>query len=217
MIFTRYLIIALSVFIVACSSQPKKIDSPLFDSQGTSFSENENVVTIPQDKSFDIIENKKKQDLVSKQEQNFITYIAKGGEQLSFVARSLLGDPHKTDRLMEWNAQLQEGPLQKRQSILVKVEELNPIAIYLSKDLIEQNLEILGKSLRGFEKVNSYRVSHGDTLQKISSRFYSTTRNWTLLYLFNIQSIKNPDKLETGIMLQVPSLKVNPQPRSESE
>jgi len=52
-----------------------------------------------------------------------------------------------------------------------------------------------------------YVVQKYDTLQKISFKFYGTTKKWKYLYDVNKDAIKNPDKLYPGMKLVVPSLK----------
>ena len=60
--------------------------------------------------------------------------------------------------------------------------------------------------------VNSekYTVVKNDTLQKISKKFYGTTKNWMKLYEANKGVLSGPNKLYAGQILNIPSLpKVN--------
>lgn len=50
----------------------------------------------------------------------------------------------------------------------------------------------------------SYTVKKGDTLQKISQRFYGTTKQWNKIYQANKRAIKDPDKLTIGTKLTIP-------------
>jgi len=52
-----------------------------------------------------------------------------------------------------------------------------------------------------FEK---YTVQKGDTLQKISQKFYSTTKKWTKLYEVNKDILKSPNRLYVGQVLNIP-------------
>lgn len=52
----------------------------------------------------------------------------------------------------------------------------------------------------------SYTVQKGDTLQKISKKFYGTTQNWYKIYKANKGVLKNPDSLQPGQTLTIPSL-----------
>ena len=52
----------------------------------------------------------------------------------------------------------------------------------------------------------SYTVQKGDTLQKISKKFYGTTQNWYKIYKANKEVLKSPDRIQPGQMLRIPSL-----------
>jgi len=52
-----------------------------------------------------------------------------------------------------------------------------------------------------------YTVKKNDTLQKISHKFYGTTRRWKFLYNHNKDVLKSPDKLYPGVKIKVPALK----------
>ncbi len=49
-----------------------------------------------------------------------------------------------------------------------------------------------------------YVVLKNDTLQKISYKFYGTTRKWKLIYEENKNVIKNPDRLYPGTKIKIP-------------
>jgi LysM repeat protein len=53
-----------------------------------------------------------------------------------------------------------------------------------------------------FEK---YTVVKNDTLQKISKKFYGTTKRWTKIYEANKDVLRGPDKLYVGQVLNIPS------------
>lgn len=52
--------------------------------------------------------------------------------------------------------------------------------------------------------VLTYAAQQGDTLQKISQRFYGTTKKWQLLYEANAQVLKSADKVYPGQVLVIP-------------
>lgn len=56
-----------------------------------------------------------------------------------------------------------------------------------------------------FEK---YTVQRNDTLQKISSKFYGTTRNWKKIYNANTQVLRAPNKIYAGQVLNIPILRI---------
>ncbi|MDD2927987.1 MAG: LysM peptidoglycan-binding domain-containing protein [Candidatus Omnitrophica bacterium] len=51
-----------------------------------------------------------------------------------------------------------------------------------------------------------YTVGKNDTLQKISKKFYGTTRNWTKIYEANQDVLKGPDKVYPGQTLNIPDV-----------
>jgi nucleoid-associated protein YgaU len=50
-----------------------------------------------------------------------------------------------------------------------------------------------------------YTVVKNDTLQKISMKFYGTTKKWIKLYQANKNILRGPDKLYAGQILNIPS------------
>jgi nucleoid-associated protein YgaU len=50
----------------------------------------------------------------------------------------------------------------------------------------------------------TYTVQRGDTLQKISQKFYGTTTNWRKIYEANRGTLSHPDKLSVGQRLAIP-------------
>jgi len=50
----------------------------------------------------------------------------------------------------------------------------------------------------------SYIVQKDDTLQKISFKFYGTTRKWKKIYEANKDIIKNPDRVYPGTEIKIP-------------
>ncbi len=49
-----------------------------------------------------------------------------------------------------------------------------------------------------------YKVQKNDTLQKISQRFYGTTRKWTKIYEANRDVLKGPNKIYPGQTINIP-------------
>lgn len=50
----------------------------------------------------------------------------------------------------------------------------------------------------------TYTVKKNDTLQKISRRFYGTTRRWLKIYKANKDILKSPDRVYPGQVLKIP-------------
>jgi len=82
----------------------------------------------------------------------------------------------------------------KRQAEPEIVEE--EIALFDNSDLEDISLKE--------PKYEYYTVKKADTLQKISLKFYGTTRNWKLIYEENQEVLKNPNKIYPGLRIKVP-------------
>lgn len=54
------------------------------------------------------------------------------------------------------------------------------------------------------KQAQNYVVKRGDTLQKISQKFYGTTKKWRKIYEANRKTLKDPDKLAEGDKLIIP-------------
>jgi hypothetical protein len=66
----------------------------------------------------------------------------------------------------------------------------------------------------------SYTVGKNDTLQKISNKFYGTTKKWPKIYEANKDVLRSPDKLYAGQILKIPSgpgIKAEPANMAEPE
>ena len=55
------------------------------------------------------------------------------------------------------------------------------------------------------QNLENYTVEKNDTLQKISKKFYGTTKNWPKIYEANKDVLRSPDKLYAGQNLRIPS------------
>ena len=69
-------------------------------------------------------------------------------------------------------------------------------------DLVQEQEIPTESTVTNFEK---YTVSKNDTLQKISKKFYGTTKNWYKIYAANKDVLRGPDKLYPGQILKIPS------------
>lgn len=59
----------------------------------------------------------------------------------------------------------------------------------------------INESGASFEK---YTVQKGDTLQKISQKFYGTTKKWSKIYEANKDIMKGPNKIYPGQVINIP-------------
>jgi len=56
----------------------------------------------------------------------------------------------------------------------------------------------------GQGEMQQYSVQKGDTLQKISQKFYGTTKKWNKIYEANKSVLKAPDKIYPGQKINIP-------------
>ena len=53
-------------------------------------------------------------------------------------------------------------------------------------------------------RYQDYKVRKNDTLQKISYKFYGTTRKWMKIFEANKDKLKTPDKIFPGMTIRIP-------------
>jgi LysM repeat protein len=51
-----------------------------------------------------------------------------------------------------------------------------------------------------------YTVQEGDTLQKISQKFYGTTKKWYKIYKANQETLKGPNRIYPGQVINIPTV-----------
>jgi nucleoid-associated protein YgaU len=106
----------------------------------------------------------------------------------------------RTTRVFE----VELGPKNKTKTACPALTPLTTEAIEEPRMVQEPQTEETNLS---FEK---YTVAKNDTLQKISKKFYGTTKKWMKLYEANKDVLRGPDKLYAGQILNIPSsLKVS--------
>lgn len=72
---------------------------------------------------------------------------------------------------------------------------------YITQSISPEIAEPIAQSSRGVEK---YTVQKNDTLQKISQKYYGTTKNWMKIYDLNKDVLKAPNKIYPGQVINVP-------------
>ncbi|MCM8770386.1 MAG: LysM peptidoglycan-binding domain-containing protein [Candidatus Omnitrophica bacterium] len=60
-------------------------------------------------------------------------------------------------------------------------------------------------SLENVVRSQAYTVEKGDTLQKISQKFFGTTKKWYKIYQANQHILKSPDKIYPGQVINIPA------------
>lgn len=88
-------------------------------------------------------------------------------------------------------------------------EAVRGTPIYSAPEIPERTPKIIKEEVRAPEVVEeeyiNYTVQKGDTLQKISQKFYGTTKKWRKIFLANQDQLKTPDKVYPGKTIKIPS------------
>lgn len=53
--------------------------------------------------------------------------------------------------------------------------------------------------------LQTYTVAKGDSLSKIAKKFYGSARKWQVIFEANRDQISNPDLIQIGQVLKIPS------------
>ncbi|MHB8154733.1 MAG: LysM peptidoglycan-binding domain-containing protein [Candidatus Omnitrophota bacterium] len=87
-----------------------------------------------------------------------------------------------------------------------KTQTICPAATPLTSETIEEPKMVQEPQT---EETNlsskKYTVAKNDTLQKISNKFYGTTKRWVKIYEANKDVLSGPNKLYPGQILNIPS------------
>jgi len=73
----------------------------------------------------------------------------------------------------------------------------------------ERMVEEISKSIPlgvSKQRYKRYTIKKGDTLQKISRKFYGTTKKWKFIYEENKDILRSPDKIYPGKTIKIPVL-----------
>jgi nucleoid-associated protein YgaU len=109
------------------------------------------------------------------------------GSRTTHVVEIELGSSVKSAKASKPKTQEETGLAQREQGISTG---------YVMSSETPQTLES-----PAFEQ---YTVEKNDTLQKISKKFYGTTKRWTKIYEANKDILKGPDRVYPGQVLNIP-------------
>lgn len=99
---------------------------------------------------------------------------------------------------------LSKAPAQKTTA----VERIEPVSPEGNRGYLMQSVSPEIEALLA----QSYVVKKGDTLQKISKKFYGTSKKWGKIYEANKGILKGPDKVYPGQTISIPVEPVKPAP-----
>jgi len=123
--------------------------------------------------------------------------------------------PEPTERKTTRTTRVFEIELGLSKPSQAKCPSTMPVASGMEESVITQETTSDISSDPSFE---SYTVGKNDTLQKISKKFYGTTKKWIKIYEANKDVLRSPDKLYAGQTLRIPSsseLKATPDNMAE--
>lgn len=115
----------------------------------------------------------------------------------------LMGNaPEPKDRESTRTVRVFEIEFGKGKKSDVKFPATTPLASATDEPMmIEEQVTQMEAVSQNFEK---YTVAKNDTLQKISKKFFGTTKKWPKIYDANKDVLLGPDKLYPGQVLNIP-------------
>jgi len=125
--------------------------------------------------------------------------------------------PETKERTATRTVRVFEIELGKNKKSKLSCPATTPLAGNIEEPAAAAFQETLNETPTGFEK---YIVAKNDTLQKISKKFYGTTKKWMKIYNANKDVLRAPDKLYPGQTLNIPSApasKIEPEKMAETK
>lgn len=128
----------------------------------------------------------------------------------------LMGNaPEPKDRETTRTVRVFEIELGKNKKSNVSCPATTPLATATEEPLAIQDQGMQNEAMsQSFEK---YTVAKNDTLQKISKKFYGTTKKWPKIYEANKDTLRGPDKLYPGQILNIPTADLKTEPEKSVE
>ncbi len=125
-------------------------------------------------------------------------YVVKKGDSLWKIAEAKYNDGYKWSQIAKENHIKNPGNIEVGQKlILSKIIDKETISkVNVAKE--SNNIALVN---------NEYKVVRGDSLWKIAVRIYGDGYQWVKIWQTNKSKINNPNGLEIGMTLMIPSLK----------
>ncbi|MDP2941894.1 MAG: LysM peptidoglycan-binding domain-containing protein [Candidatus Omnitrophota bacterium] len=70
----------------------------------------------------------------------------------------------------------------------------------------EEDTRVTTVEIEEKEEFTNYTVQKSDTLQKISMKFFGTTKKWKRIFDANKDVLRTPDRVRPGMVLKIPRL-----------
>lgn len=123
--------------------------------------------------------------------ENTITYTVTAGDTLYKIAQKMYGDRKFWKKIYVDNKDVLKNPN--------RIYIGQKLTIYFDADTTQQQNET-GNTL----SANSYMIKPGDTLWKIAQKVYKKGYYWKNIYEANRKTIKSPEKIRVGQVIQLP-------------
>lgn len=124
------------------------------------------------------------------------------------------GDRDRKLTRTKYVAEVDLGPdvenTSKKNAVSTRQETANleiseePDSETMVEEVVVNEAPIQESILKESSKAVRYVVEKDDTLQKISKKFYGTTKKWKRIYDANSNKIKSPDRIFKGEVLEIP-------------
>lgn len=122
------------------------------------------------------------------QEEKFFTYFVQNDDNLSHIAKSILGKSSDWKQFIVWNDNLKNNPSMIRPGMKIRY----PASIIMTDPSF-------GKDQEGF---GLYIVKKKDTLEKIARKLLGKRSDWKKLHAWNQDNLYNPHKLRRGMKIR---------------
>lgn len=86
-------------------------------------------------------------------------------------------------------------------------KEAKPVRepVIVEEEFVEEEI-LPQENITAEKNYELYTIQKNDTLQKISNKFYGTTKKWKMIYDCNKDVLKSPDKVYPGKTIKIPVL-----------
>ena len=152
---------------------------------------------------------KPRRDLDIKGNQGYLIGTPKKRPTPSKTARTFIVfevelGPHQPKETFISPASKEEEPKPPSESTSLEETILEEEVIEQEPQEGKQESKLAIPQQKVISRYTTYKVKENDTLQKISKKFYGTTKKWPVIYEENKDIIKNPDKIYPGVVIKIP-------------
>ena len=108
--------------------------------------------------------------------------------------------PARTTRVVEFEF---GSPFGAKKAPQTAVKAAKPLVTEEAQEemVVKDTYEAVPSQAEDYE---SYTVQKGDTLQKISQKFFGTTKKWMKIYEANSDTLKGPNQIYPGQAIRIP-------------